>query len=95
MDDAKIQDLLLQLVQDMSYIKAKLNSIEEQKLNSRIDLLEGQNKEHDRIIKSLERRANTLEEFTRNKMNEQNKTHISVWIALGTSIVSILLGVMM
>lgn len=95
MDDNKIQDLLLQLVQDMSYIKAKLNNIEEQKLSSRIDQLEGQNKEHDRIIKSLERRANTLEEFTRNKMNEQNKTHISVWIALGTSIISILLGVIM
>ena len=37
MGEDKIQELLLQLVQDMSFLKAKLSNIEEQKLSSRID----------------------------------------------------------
>ena len=37
MDNDKIQELLLQLVQDMSFVKAKLSNIEEQKLSARID----------------------------------------------------------
>ena len=52
MGDDKIQELLLQLVQDMSFVKAKLSNIEEQKLSARIDSLEAQNREHDRTIKS-------------------------------------------
>ena len=56
MGEDKIQELLLQLVQDMSFVKAKLSNIEEQKLASRIDQLEAQNREHDRTIKSLEKR---------------------------------------
>lgn len=56
MGEDKIQELLLQLVQDMSFLKAKLSNIEEQKLSSRIDNLEGQNREHERIIGSLEKR---------------------------------------
>ena len=55
MGDDKIQELLLQLVQDMSFVKAKLSNIEEQKLSARIDNLEGQNREHERIIRSLEK----------------------------------------
>ena len=43
MGDDKIQELLLQLVQDMSFVKAKLSNIEEQKLSARIDNLEAQN----------------------------------------------------
>ena len=44
MGDDKIQELLLQLVQDMSFVKAKLSNIEEQKLSARIDNLESQNR---------------------------------------------------
>ena len=60
MDEHKVQDILLQLLSDMAYVKAKLDNIDEQKLNSRIDALEAQNREHDRIIKSLENRNNTM-----------------------------------
>ena len=37
MGEDKIQELLLQLVQDISFLKAKLSNIEEQKLSARID----------------------------------------------------------
>ena len=50
MGEDKIQELLLQLVQDMSFLKAKLSNIEEQKLSSRIDNLEAQNREHEELF---------------------------------------------
>lgn len=88
MDNEKIQDLLLQLMQDMSYIKAKLDAIDEQKLNSRIDSLEAQNREHDRIIKSLEKRNNTMEEFTRKNMQDAKKQQTGIFISMGLALFS-------
>ena len=96
MGDDKTQELLLQLVQDMSFVKAKLSNIEEQKLASRIDSLEAQNREHDRTIKSLERRNDTMEEFVRGSMQESRKQQTGVFISMGmavfSSIVSVLFG---
>ena len=96
MGDEKIQELLLQLVQDMSFVKAKLSNIEEQKLSSRIDQLEAQNREHDKTIKSLERRNDTMEQFVRNNMNESKKQQTGVLISMGlavfSAIVSMVLG---
>ena len=92
MGEDKIQELLLQLVQDMSYLKAKLSSIEEQKLSARIDNLEGQNREHERIIRSLEKRNDTMEEFVRNNMQDSRKQQISVFISLGLAVFSAILS---
>ena len=92
MGDDKIQELLLQLVQDMSFLKAKLSNIEEQKLSSRIDNLEAQNREHERTIRSLEKRNDSMEEFIRNNMNESRKQQISVFISLGLAVFSAVLS---
>ena len=92
MGDDKIQELLLQLVQDMSFVKAKLSNIEEQKLSSRIDNLEGQNREHERIIRSLEKRNDTMEGFVRNNMQDGRKQQISVFISLGLAVFSAILS---
>ena len=92
MGEDKIQELLLQLVQDMSYLKAKLSSIEEQKLSARIDNLEGQNREHERIIRSLEKRNDTMEGFVRNNMQDSRKQQISVFISLGLAVFSAILS---
>lgn len=93
MDDGKTQELLLQLLQDIAVIKAKLDAIEEIKLdakaiNSRVDALEAQNREHDKTIKSLENRANTMEQFTRNNMSEAKKQQTGVFISMGMAIFS-------
>lgn len=93
MDDNKIQDFLIQLMQDMSYIKAKLEAIDEQKLNSRIDALEAQNKEHDRVIKSLENRNSTMEQFVRNGMTDTKKQQTSVFISMGLAVFSAIVSV--
>lgn len=97
MDDNKISDMLLALMQDIAVIKAKLESIEEIKLDTkslgnRVDHLEAQNREHDRIIKSLENRANTMEKFTRDNMNDAKKQQTSVFISVGMAIFSAVLS---
>ena len=83
MESDRTEELLLQLIQDMAEVKAKLNNIEEQRLSSRIDLLEAQTREQERVIKSLENRESTLEEFIRNNMNEANKSNKAVWVSVG------------
>ena len=83
MGSDRIEELLLQLIQDMAEVKAKLNNIDEQKLSSRVDLLEAQTREQERVIKTLEKRELTLEEFIRNNMNEVNKSNKAVWASIG------------
>lgn len=99
MDENKISDMLLVLMQDIAVIKAKLDAIEEIKLdtktlNTRVDHLEAQNREHDRIIKSLENRANTMEKFTRDNMSDAKKQQTSVFISVGMAIFSAVLSIM-
>lgn len=94
MGDDKIQELLLQLVQDMSFVKAKLSNIEEQKLSSRIDSLEAQNREHDRTIKSLEKRNDTMEEFVRGNMQDGKRQQTGVFISMGLAVFSALLSML-
>ena len=93
MGDDKIQELLLQLVQDMSFVKAKLSSIEEQKLSARIDSLEAQNREHDRTIKSLEKRNDTMEQFVRGNMQESKKQQTSIFLSIGLAIFSAIVSI--
>lgn len=91
MNDDKVQELLLQLLSDMSYIKAKLDNIDEQKLNTRIDTLEAKSKEHDRVIKGLEKRNETLEKFVRDNLNDSKKVQTSVFISLGLAVFTAIL----
>lgn len=93
MGDDKIQELLLQLVQDMSFVKAKLSSIEEQKLSARIDSLEAQNREHERTIKSLEKRSDTMEQFVRGNMQESKKQQTSIFLSIGLAIFSAIVSI--
>lgn len=95
MDD-KTQELLLQVLQKVAVIESRLNVIEELKMdaktmNTRVDCLEAQNREHDRIIKSLENRANTMEQFTRNNMLDSKKQQTTVFISIGMAIFSSIL----
>lgn len=92
MGEDKIQELLLQLVQDMSFVKAKLSNIEEQKLAARIDQLEAQNREHDKTIKSLENRSSTMEQFVRNNMSESKKQQTGVFISMGMAVFSAIIS---
>ena len=92
MGNDRIEELLLQLIQDMAEVKSKLNNIDEQKLSSRVDLLEAQTREQERIIKTLEKREATLEEFIRDNMNEANKSNKTVWVSIGIAFLTAALG---
>ena len=93
MGDDKVQELLLKLLEDMSYVKAKLDSIDAQKLSSRVDLLEAQSREQDRVIKQLENRNSTLEEFIRTNMNDNNKANKALWTSIWLAIFSVILNI--
>ena len=94
MGDDKVQELLLKLLEDMSYVKAKLDSIDAQKLSSRVDLLEAQSREQDRVIKQLENRNSTLEEFIRTNLNDDNKANKALWTSIGLAIFSVILNIL-
>lgn len=101
MENDKVQDLLIQLMQEVAVIKAKLDSIEEIKIDAktlctRVDHLEAQNREHDKTLRSLEHRQEEMEKFTRHNMMESkkqtNKMFISMAVAVFSAILSVLTG---
>ena len=99
MDDNKISDMLLVLMQDIAVIKAKLDAIEEIKLDAkslgnRVDHLEAATREQERVIKSLENRANTMEKFTRDNMNDAKKQQTTTFISIGMAIFSAVLSLL-
>ena len=94
MGNDRIEELLLQLIQDMAEVKAKLNNIDEQKLSSRVDLLEAQTREQERVIKTLEKREATLEDFIRDNMNEANKSNKTVWVSIGIAFLTAALSLL-
>lgn len=98
MESKSIEELLLQLLQDMAVVKSKLDSIEEIKLDSksmgnRIDKIEAQNERHEKQLKSLEHRANEIEQFTRRNMTESKKQMSGVFISMGLAVLSAILSV--
>ena len=93
MDNERVQELLFQLAQDISYIKGRLDTLDELKMetkevSNKIEKLEMQNERHEKQIASLENRSNTMEQFTRNNMNDSRKQMVSVYISLGMAIIS-------
>lgn len=99
MNEEKTQELLLKLIEDTAWIKAKLTTIESQQsqLVPKVDALEQQNANHERSIRALEHRSNELEEFVRNNMidskKQQTSVTLSVVLALGSAFVSFLLHI--
>lgn len=100
MNEDKTQELLLKLIEDMAVVKAKLDVVEEIKIdakeaNSKIEKLEMQNERQEKQLVSLENRANTLEQFVRNNMNESKKTQTSVFISIGIALFSTIFSAVM
>jgi hypothetical protein len=93
MSDEKVQELLLKLIEDVATINAKLDSINEQRLANRMDLLEAQTREQERVIKGLENRNNKLEEYVRNTLVEKDKTNKTLWTSIGLAMFSVVLTV--
>lgn len=93
MENDKIENLLLKLLEDMAVVKAKLDSIEEIKndareLEARVGLIESSQTTHHKQITSLEKRQNTIEEFIRTEMSDSNKQHKTTTVSVGIAILT-------
>ena len=91
MNDNRVEELLIQLLNDMAVVKSKLDSIEEiktdaKKLEDKVDTIESKQSTHDRQIESLEYRQNTVEQFLRDNMNDSNKTQKGIFISAGLAV---------
>lgn len=98
MNDDKIENLLIRLLEEMAIVKSKLETLDDLKLdskniNTRVDHIEAQNERHEHSIKALENRANKMEEFTRNNMQESKKQLTSVWVSMGLAVFSVILNI--
>lgn len=91
MNAEKIQELLLQLVQDMSYVKTKLENIDEQKIVSRLDQLESKTKEYTRVIERLEKESEKTEDYIRTSLQESKRQQTNIFISMGLAIFSAIL----
>ena len=91
MNDNRVEELLIQLLNDMAVVKANLDSIEEikgdaKKLEDKVDMIESTQSTHHRQIESLEYRQNTVEQFLRDNMNDSNKTQKGIFISAGLAV---------
>ena len=93
MDSDRIEELLLKLLEKMAKVEAKLDNIETQNLSGRIDSLEAQTREQERVIKGLESRNNATELFIRDNLVDSNKTNKTLWISIGLAIFSVVLTI--
>ena len=99
-DNDKIENLLIKLLEEMAIVKSKLEVLDDLKMdskniNTRVDHIEAQNERHEHSIKALENRANAMESFTRNNMTDSKKQQTSVFISLGMAVFSAILSVIM
>ena len=98
MHEDKVESLLLKLLEEMAIVKSKLETLDDLKMdskniNSRVDHIEAQNERHEHSIKALENRANKMEEFTRNNMQDSKKQTTSLFVSIGLAVFSVILNV--
>ena len=97
MDETKLYDMLMIIMQKLAVLEAKIDSIEEIKIDAktvsnRVDKLEAHCERHDKQLSQLENRANTLEQFVRNNLNDSKKQQTSVFISMGLAILGAVLS---
>lgn len=97
MDETKLYDMLMIIMQKLAVLEAKIDSIEEIKIDAktvsnRVDKLEAHCERHDKQISQLENRANTLEQFVRNNLTDTKKQMTGVFISIGLALLSAILS---
>lgn len=93
MDENKMYDMLITIMQKLAVLEAKIDSIEEIKIDAkvvanRVDKLEAHCERHDKQITALENRANTLEKYVRDNMADSKKQQTSIFISVGIALFS-------
>ena len=97
MEHDEIIKLLMALSSDISYIKARLETMEtvqteHKELHAKVEKLEMQNERHENQILKLEHRQEAIENHTRNSLESSNKTKTSIFISAGLAVFSALVS---
>lgn len=98
MNENRVEELLLKLIEDMAVVKSRLNSIEEIKLDtkeltSRVDKIDSEQSTHHKQLQSLEKRQSTLENFIRNEMVDSQKQSKTVTVSVGIAVMSAIITI--
>ena len=93
MDNDRIETLLIRLLEDVSQIKCKLDSIDRienntKELANKVDMIESNQSTHHKQITSLEKRQEAIEVFIRNEMSDSNKQHKATTVSVGIAILT-------
>lgn len=99
MNEDKMYEMLMSIMQDLAVVKSKLDTLEEIKIdaktsNAKIEKLENITERQEKQISSLENRSNILEQFVRDSMIESKKEKNSVMLSIGIAILSATLSLL-
>ena len=99
MNEDKMYEMFMSIMQDLAVVKAKLDTLEEIKIdakasNAKIEKLENITERQEKQISSLENRNNTLEQFVRDSMVESKKEKNGVMLSIGIAILSATLSLL-
>ena len=99
MDNDKIETLLLKLVEDLAYVKARLEIMETvhedyKELNAKVEKLEMQNERHEKQLQSVEHRASVMEKFVRDEMSSEKTGGWKALGAIGICVVTAVLSLL-
>ena len=99
MNEDKMYEMLMSIMQDLAVVKSKLDTLEEIKIdaktsNAKIEKLENITERQEKQIASLENRNNTLEQFVRDSMVESKKEKNGVMLSIGIAILGATLSLL-
>ena len=99
MNEDKLYEMLMSIMQDLAVVKSKLDTLEEIKIdaktsNAKIEKLENITERQEKQISTLENRNNTLEQFVRDSVVDSKKEKNGVMLSIGIAVLSAMLSLL-
>ena len=99
MNEDKLYEMLMSIMQDLAVVKSKLDTLEEIKIdaktsNAKIEKLENITERQEKQILTLENRSNTLEQFIRDNITESKKEKNGIMLSIGIAVLSATLSLL-
>ena len=99
MNEDKMYEMFMSIMQDLAVVKSKLDTLEEIKIdakasNVKIEKLENITERQEKQISSLENRNNTLEQFVRDSIVESKKEKNGIMLSIGIAVLSTTLSLL-
>ena len=99
MNEDKMYEMLMSIMQDLAVVKSKLDTLEEIKIdaktsNAKIEKLENITERQEKQISTLENRNNILEQFVRDSVVDSKKEKNGVMLSIGIAVLSAMLSLL-